>query len=97
MGRRRVGSRKIHGPVGQWYAICRHTDGKTLRESLGTRDHSKAMRLWPTAFLRLKDRANGVKPEWIPPAPDEFAVIGEHQPDGLFIERETTAAEIYSL
>ena len=94
MGRRRVGPRKLHGPEGQWYAIYRHTDGKTYRESLKTRDHSQAMRLWPAAFQRLKDRANGVKPEWIPPAPDDFAVIGEQQPDGSFIERETTAAEI---
>ena len=96
MGRRRVGPRKLHGPEGQWYAIYRHTNGKTYRESLGTRDHTKAMRLWPAAFQRLKDRANGVKPEWIPPAPDELVIVGEPQTDGSFIEQETTVAEFFS-
>ena len=66
MGRQRIGPRKIHGPNGLWFAVYRTDDGKTYRESLGTRDHSKALKTWPTAFQRLKDKANGVKPSWTP-------------------------------
>ena len=66
MGRQRIGPRKIHGPNGLWFGVFRAADGMTYRESLGTRDHAKAMKLWPAAFQRLKDRANGIKEEWTP-------------------------------
>ena len=66
MGRRRIGPRKIHGPNGLSFAVYRTDDGKTYRESLGTRDHAKALKAWPTALQRLKDKANGVKPSWTP-------------------------------
>ena len=45
MGRQRIGPRKIHGPNGLWFAVYRTEDGKTYRESLGTRVHAKAMKL----------------------------------------------------
>ena len=66
MGRQRIGPRKIHGPNGLWFAVYRTDDGKTFRESLGTRDHAKALKDWPAAFQRLKDKANGVQPSWTP-------------------------------
>ena len=66
MGRQRIGPRKIHGPNGLWFAVYRTEDGKTYRESLGTRDHTMALKAWPTAFQRLKDKANEVKHSWTP-------------------------------
>ena len=67
--------------------------GKKL--SLGTRDHEVAMRRYPAAMQRLRDRVNAPAEVWVPPAPDEVAVMGEQQPDGSFIEKEVSVAEIY--
>lgn len=61
MGRKRVGPRKVHGSDGLYFAVYRDKAGKTYRESLGTRDHEKAMLLWPAAYQRLKDRAAGIE------------------------------------
>ena len=62
MGRRVVGPRQVqvqvHGPEGLWFAVYPTKDGNTYRESLQTRDHAKAMRLWPAAYQRIKDKAN---------------------------------------
>ena len=59
MGRRLIGPRRIHGKGGLYFAVYRAAGGSTLRESLGTRDHEQAMLLWPAAYQRLRDLANG--------------------------------------
>jgi integrase len=59
MGRRLIGPRQIHGKGGLYFAVYRAAGGSTLRESLGTRDHEQAMLLWPAAYQRLRDLANG--------------------------------------
>lgn len=91
MGRHRVGPRKLHGPEGLWYGVYRTKAGKTFRESLKTRDHAVAMRLWPAAFQRLKDRANGVR-TMTPPSPLEVGISGD--PD-TGQTREVTPSDIY--
>ena len=82
MGRKSVGPRKLHGPEGLYYAIYRDSSGKTYRESLGTRDHTKAQRLWPAAFQRCQDRANGTAPTFVPPMPGEMAEVPLMVEDG---------------
>ena len=66
MGRQRIGPRRIHGANGLGFAVYRTHDGKTYKESSGTRDHAKALKGWPAALQRLKDKADGDKPSWTP-------------------------------
>ena len=86
LGRHRIGPRKLHGPEGLWYAILRH-NGKTYRESLKTRDHGLALKRWPPAFQRLKDRANGTHIP-TPPAPDEVGLVTNDR--GEWVEARAT-------
>lgn len=92
MGRRVVGPRHVHGPEGLWFAVFRDKDGRTYRESLKTRDHAKALRLWPAAYQRLKDKANGVRPGYIPQSPDQ---VGYELDPQTGERREIQASDVY--
>ena len=95
MDRKRIGPRKLHGPQALWQAVYRTDNGKTFRESLGTRNHVKAMTLWPAALKRCQDRANGVEPSWTPEkaqkARENFqAIYDRHAVDELDLAADLT-------
>ncbi|MCB4427986.1 hypothetical protein FZX09_04055 [Synechococcus sp. MU1643] len=70
--------------------MYRSNNGKTYRESLQTRDHAKALRLWPAAYQRLKDKANGIKGAFIP-----TTQIGYELDPATGKEREVTGEDLF--
>ena len=94
MGRKVIGPRKLHGPSGIYYAVFIRADGKTFRESLKTRDHLKAIKRWPSAFQRCRERASEAEGGWTPDQAikaraeykDSLGADGEYHPQLMAAE-----------
>jgi len=94
MGRPRTGPRPDSKSSPVLYAHLK-VGTRWLKESLRTADKATALDRYPSAMRRLRDKANGIETVVQVVRPADPAVVFDQRDDGSFVERVTTAAEIF--